>query len=309
MSQQQNELIKPKVEVPESTGEDIDFLGLLQTLGEEKWLLFGLPLLFACFAALISLYLTPMYTAKATFIVPEKQSSSASIFVDQIAGGSGLAALTGNLGKSTLEMYIALMRSNNVQDSIIAELNLQQRYETKNLEETRKKLLELVKITSEKKSGLLIVEAQDQSPDIAAKLANAYLAPFRSVLNRMSIEEANKRRDFFAQQMEAIAKRTFRDPFLQTNLMNSMIRQYETARIDEERESQLLFQVDIAKSPERKSSPKRVQIVLAAGVTAFFLSLFWIFIKRALQQAMNDPIIASKWVMMKKAWKIPTFKN
>jgi capsular polysaccharide biosynthesis protein len=309
MSQQQNELVQIEVEVPESDGDDIDLLGLLQTLGEEKWLLFGLPFFCACVAAVISLYLTPTYTAKATFIVPEKQSSSTSIFVDQIAGGGGLGALTGGLGKSTLEMYISLMQSNYVLDTIITELNLRQRYETKTQEETRKKLLQLVKITAEKKSGILSVEAKDQSPDIAAKLANAYLKPFRSVLNRMSVEEAHKRRDFFAQQLEVISQRPFRDPSLQANLLSSIIRQYETARLDEAREAQLLFQVDIAQSPERRESPKRAQLVLIVGAVAFLLILLWIFIKRALRQSMSNPASSQKWVMLKKAWKLSSSKN
>jgi uncharacterized protein involved in exopolysaccharide biosynthesis len=249
-----------------------------------------------------------MFKAKATFIVPDKQSTSASIFVDQIATGSGLGALTGSLGKSTVEMYIALMQSASVQDVLISEFGLKQRYETKSQEDTRKKLSELVKVTSEKKSGVLTIEVQDHSPDFAAKLANAYLKPFREVLNRMSIEEAHNRRDFFAKQMEVISQRPFRDPFLQTSLINSMIRQYETARIDEARQSQLLFQVDYAQIPERKSSPKRAQIVLIAGIASFFLVILWVFIKRALRNVRSDPVSNQKWIMMKKAWKPRFFK-
>ena len=301
MSQQQNELIQQDILSSGSHDEAIDFISLIQILGEEKWLLLGFPFMCACIAAVISLYLPPMYTAKATFVVPDKQQSSASAVLDQLGGLGGLA---GSLTKSPTEMYVAFMQSNTVQDEIIAELDLLQRYQTKTQEDTRKKLVSLVKITTDKKSGLITIEAQDQSPDMAAKLANGYLKPFRTFLNRMSLEEAHLRRDFFAQQIAVIAQRPFRDPFAQSTFMNSMIKQYEAARIDEARESQILFPVDIAKSPERRSSPKRAQLVLTVGFAGFFLTVLWVFIKRALRHAHIDPASSQKWVMMKKAWKL-----
>ena len=283
------------------TDDEIDLLGLIQTLGEEKWLLFGFPFLCACVAAVISLYLTPMYTAKATFIVPDKQSSAASAVLDQLGGLGGLA---GSLSKSPIDMYVAFMQSVTVQDQVISELNLKQRYQTTTQEGARKKLLSLVKITTDKKSGLIVIEAQDESPDIAARLANSYLKPFRTVLNRMSLEEAHLRRDFFAQQIAVISQRPFRDPFVQSALMNSMIKQYEAARIDEAREFQILFPVDVAKSPERRSSPKRVQLVLIVASVAFFLTLLMVLIKRALRHDQSNSDSFQKWVNMKKAWKL-----
>jgi len=281
--------------------DEINLLGLIQTLGDEKWSLLGFPFLCACIAVLISLYLTPMYTAKATFIVPDKQSTSASSVLDQFGSLGGLA---GSLSKSPTEMYVAIMQSNRVQDEIIAELDLMQRYKTKTQEDTRKKLLSVVKITIDKKSGLISIEAQDNSADIAAKLANAYLKPFRAFLNSLSLEEAYMRRDFFDQQIKVIAQRPFRDPLAQSVLMNSMIKQYEAARIDEARESQILFPVDIAKSPERRSSPKRAQFVAIVGSAAFFLTLLWILIKKSLLQVQADPSSSQKWAMVKKAWRI-----
>jgi len=281
--------------------DEIDLLALIQTLGEEKWLLFGLPFVCACIAAVISLYIPPMYTAKATFVLPDKQSSSTSAVLDQLGGLGGLA---GSFSKSPAEMYVAFMQSNTVQDEIITELNLMQRYQTISKEDARKKLLSLVKITTDKKSGLITIEAQDKSADIAAKLANSYLKPFRAFLNRMSLEEAHLRRDFFDQQIAVIAQRPFRDPFVQSTLMNSMIKQYEAARIDEARESQILFPVDVAKSPERRSSPKRAQLVLIVGLVVFSLTLLIIFIKRVLQHAQGNSESSQKLVNIKKAWKL-----
>jgi len=298
MNQEQNKISHHDISASDSNDNEIDFLGLLQTVGENKWLLLGIPFLFSTIVAVYSLNLTPMYTAKATFMLPEKQSSSsASVVLEQLGG------LAGNFGKNTTEMYIAIMQSNIVQDVIIAEFDLMQRYKTKTQEDTRKTLQGLVKITTDKKSGLFIIEVQDQSPDMAAKLANSYLKPLRAVLNRISLEDAQLRRDFFAQQVEMIAQRPFRDPFTQSTLLNSMIKQYEAARIDQGRESQFLFPIDVAKSPERKSSPKRLQLVLIAGFSVFFLVLLWVLIKKAFWQANTSPVLSQKLAITKKAWK------
>jgi len=301
MNQPQNNPSQQEIVVSDVNDDEIDILGLVQTLGEEKWLLFGLPFICACIAAIVSLYLPPTYTARATFIVPDKQSNSTSAMLDQLGSLGGLA---GTLSKSPTDMYVAFMQSNTVQDVIIAELELMDRYQTKTKEDTRTKLLLAVKINTDKKSGLITILAQDQSPDFAAKLANAYLKPFRAFLNRMSLDEAHLRRDFFAQQISVIAQRPFRDPFVQSTLMNSMIKQYEAARIDEARESQVLFPVDIAESPEKRSSPKRTRLVLIVGFAAFFVTFGMILIKRALRKAKSDPYSFQKWANMKKAWKL-----
>ena len=97
MNQPQNISSQQDILVSDVNDDEIDLLGLIQTLGEEKWLLFGLPFVCACITAVISLYIPPMYTAKATFVVPDKQSSSGSGVLDQLGGLGGLA---GSLSKS-----------------------------------------------------------------------------------------------------------------------------------------------------------------------------------------------------------------
>jgi len=303
MNQPQNISSQQDILVSDVNDDEIDLFGLIQTLGEEKWLLSGLPFLFACVAAVISLYLPPTYTAKSTFIVPEKQSNSQTAVLDQLGGLGGLA---GSLSKSPTEMYVALMQSNTVQDLIIAEFDLTLVYKTKTQVDTRKVLSSLVKITTDKKSGLITIEAQDRSPEIAANLANSYLKHFRAIMNRISLEEAHLRRDFFAEQIDMIAKRPFRDPFLQSTLMSSMIKQFEAARIDEARESHILFPLDIAQIPEKRSSPKRVLLTLVVGFASFLIVLLWIFVKRVFRHSQNDPASSQKWAMMKKAWKLRT---
>jgi uncharacterized protein involved in exopolysaccharide biosynthesis len=300
MSQQQTEHINQQVIKPETLDYEFDFIYLVKALGEEKWLLFGVPSFCVCIATVISLYLTPIYTAKATFIVSDKQQSSSS----SLATLEQLGGLAGSLSRSSSEIYTALMQSNSVQDVVIAELDLINYYQSITIEDARKKLISSVNISIDKKSGLIIIEAKDQSPEIATKLANAYLKPFRDLQNRLSLEEAHARSQFFAQQTEVLAQRKFRDPSVQTVLMTNLIRQYEAARIDEARKPLIIFSVDIAQKPEKRSWPKRGLLVGIAGAISLFFTLIIIFLKITLFNIKNDPISSLKWYSIKKAWKL-----
>lgn len=304
MNQKHNEPIQQVKMMPENLDDEIDILSMLQTFGEKKWLLLGIPLFCSCVAAIVSLNLAPIYTAKATFFVPDKQSSSSlSANLEQLSG-LGLGGIAGILSKNNTDTFVAFMQSNTVQDEIISELGLTQRYKTRNQEDTRKKLLSLVKISTDKKSGLLVIEAQDPSPEFSAKLANAYLKPFRAFLNRMSLEEANLKRDFFAQQVIAVGQRPFRDAFVQSTLMSSMIKQYETARIEAAKESHVLIPIDVASIPETRSWPNRTMIVLVVGSATLFMTILWLLTISKLGNMQTDSVASKKWTLVKIAWKL-----
>lgn len=287
--------------VPENEGE-ISLIEILRVLGEEKGLLFLIPAITSMIAIVVSLLLPFTYNAKAVFVVPSKQASSASAILDQLGGAAALAGAAGALGTSTADMYVAFLESNTVRDELIQKFQLIERYETKNIEEARLVMKTKVRLASEKKTGLLSIEVTDASPQFAADLANAHLESLRKFLKKMSILEANQRRDFFEQQIDVISQRPFRDPFVQSQLMATMIRQYEAARLDSARDAQVLQEVDMAQAPIKQSSPKKVQIVLIAWFAGLFFALLLVFVKRAIYSVNNDSRRSSEWNFMKAAW-------
>jgi uncharacterized protein involved in exopolysaccharide biosynthesis len=119
-----------------------------------------------------------------------------------------LGALAGLSGggsaiKSSDEMYIAFMQSDTLQNAIIKKLDLQKRYETKTLVDTRTALKGMVKIVSDKKSGLISIEADDKDPQFASILANTHVEELRSLMGHLAVTDAQQRRLYFEQ---AIAK-------------------------------------------------------------------------------------------------------
>ena len=94
------------------------------------------------------------------------------------------------------------MESESLQNSIIKKMNLQTRYEAKTLTDTRAGLKGAVKITSDKKSGLISIEATDKDPVFAAQLANLYIDELHNLLGRLAVTDAQQRRVFYEDQIK-----------------------------------------------------------------------------------------------------------
>jgi uncharacterized protein involved in exopolysaccharide biosynthesis len=76
--------------------------------------------------------------------------------------------------------------------------------------------------------------------------------------------------------------RRLRELKTQEALYEQLTKQFELAKINEARDSSSLQVLDEAVAPLRKSKPKRALIVILSTVTAFFCSVFLVFIKEYL---------------------------
>jgi uncharacterized protein involved in exopolysaccharide biosynthesis len=76
--------------------------------------------------------------------------------------------------------------------------------------------------------------------------------------------------------------RRLRDLKVQEAIFEQLTKQFETAKINEAKESSPVQVIDEAVAPMKKSKPKRSLIVLMATFSAFILSLIIIFIQEYL---------------------------
>ena len=191
-------------EIP--TGEEeseINLLDVLIALGQEKLTVIVVTVLAVVYGVVISLTTPPTYLAR-TSIIPTQQGGGASA----LPGLSGLAALSGLSGavKSSDQMYVAFMRSQSVQMALIDKLRLKERYGSKNLEEARISLTNNMSISSDKSSGILVIEAQDGDAEFAAQLANQQVQELNVILSRLAVTEAQQRRLYYEQQIAKTKK-------------------------------------------------------------------------------------------------------
>ena len=189
----------PSVPMPDE--DEISLLDLATALGEEKATLFAIPFITTMVAVVVSLMMTPIFTAKTVVMPPQQQQSGAAAALASLGGLAGLAGAAGGI-KSPDEMYVAFLGSEGMQNRIIAELKLQERYEAKTLTDTRAALKTQMRFASDKKSGLLSIEADDKDPAFAAELANRHVVELRAMLGRLAVTEAQQRRQFYEQQIQ-----------------------------------------------------------------------------------------------------------
>lgn len=315
----------------------------------------------------VSFLIPPTYTAQTVFLPPQQAQSSAASALASLGGLSGLAGGALNV-KTAADQYVSLMQSVNVQDRLVDRFKLMDEYESKYRFEARKALTKNVRITLGKKDGLITVEADASSPQLAADLANAHVTELRRVTGELALTEAQQRRAFFEAQLkttreqlaqaqetlqrsgfnpgalktepkaaadtyaklkaEATAaevklqtlRRTladsapevlqqttllgalhvqlakletadrpdasdagyisrYRDYKYQESLFELFAKQFEAARLDEARESNLIQVVDVATPPERRSKPKRALIALGVAVAAVLLLMVIVLVR------------------------------
>lgn len=95
--------------------------------------------------------------------------------------------------------------------------------------------------------------------------------------------------------------RRLRDVKYYQALYEFLAKQYEVARMDEARDASLIQVLDVALTPETKSRPRRVLIVILAVLAAGFVAVLIAFIKAAIAKAAADPDSAERVADFKSA--------
>ena len=388
-------------------GPQISLVDLLTWLGEGKRLVGAATVIAGGAALAVALSMPPTYTARTTMLPPASQQQSASAAA--VAALGSLGGLTGGLTPKTPdELYVALLKSDSVVRALDERFELRQRYQAKTYEALRRTLPAYVRVTPDKKSGVITLEVDDKDATFAAQLANAYPDELTKVLGRLAVSEAQQRRMFFEQQLketkehliqaeQALRKvqeksgvivldkqaealiggaaqlraliaerevqlkvlrmsateqnpdvmrlsselralraelarmesrsggeagsavdmpvgrlpeaaidyvRARREVKLQETLLESMVRQYEIAKLDEAKEGPALQQIDKALPPDYKSKPSRALITLAGTLLGFLAASAYVVWRRYTTLLHEtDPSRAQAWTGLRQAWR------
>jgi uncharacterized protein involved in exopolysaccharide biosynthesis len=391
----------------EDEGPQVSLVDLLTWLGEGKRLVGTVTAATGGAALAVAMLLPPVYTARTTMLPPGSQQQGTSAAA--LAALGALGGLAGGIAPKTPdELYVALLKSDSVVRALDGRFGLRQRYEAPNYEALRRTLPRYVRVTPEKKSGVIALEVDDKDAAFAAQLANAYPEELAKVLGRLAVSEAQQRRVFFEQQLkdtkehlieaeQALRKvqeksgvivldkqaealiggaaqlraliaerevqlkvlrmaateqnpdvmrltselralrtelgrmesrsggeagsavdmpvgrlpeaaihyvRARREVKLQETLLESMVRQYEIAKLDEAKEGPALQQIDRALPPDYKSKPSRALITVAGtflGLLAAAVFVVWRRYAALLHEA--DPRSAQAWTGLRQAWR------
>ena len=184
---------------------EISFAAIASTLSRRKRSVFLPTLCVALISTAVAFLIPPKYTAEAVILTPQQPQSSLSAMA-QLAGGSsgmglpGLSLLAGFGLRNPSDLYVGILESRTIADTLIKKFNLKQVYDDKYLQTARKDLKRNTTIKAGKDT-LIHVEVSDRNPDRAAQLANGYVEELAQRNSTVALTEASQRRLFFEGQI------------------------------------------------------------------------------------------------------------
>jgi hypothetical protein len=138
---------------------------------------------------------------------------------------------------------------------------------------------------------------------INSDLANAYVQALSHLIGELALKEAKVKRELLEKQITEAMQKSYQSPMVREAVIQSLIREYETARLDERKDNPFLAQVDMAEVPELKAKPKKALIAVITTLVTGFLLLLFVFIRNALRNAEQDPESKEKLSGLKKLFK------
>ncbi|WHZ13191.1 MAG: Lipopolysaccharide biosynthesis [Nitrospira sp.] len=162
----------------------------------------------------ISLLLPNVYESTAS-ILPQLDSKEmgtlATLLASPAAGGMaqnlglGLPAMP----TTPTDVFVSILKSRVMADEVIGRFKLMDRYREKTMVETRKELEDHIRITVTKEK-VIKVAVEDEDPQVAADMANFYVANLDRLNRTVTVSKAGQNRAFIERRlgetMETMAK-------------------------------------------------------------------------------------------------------
>jgi tyrosine-protein kinase Etk/Wzc len=183
----------------------VNAIEVLVELAERKSLIAKITGIGIVAGLILSFALPVRYKATSKVMPPQQMQSTSTLLMNpygMVAGGT-LSAMAGNALslKNPNDIYIGLLNSRTIADSIIQKFDLMNVYRSKDMTAARKKLAEYTEVTSEK-SGLISVSVEDRDKKRAAAIANEYMSQLRSLTKTLAVTEASQRRLFYEEELK-----------------------------------------------------------------------------------------------------------
>lgn len=163
-----------------------------------------------CFAGIaaslaISLLLPNIFESTAS-VLPQLESKEggmlAALLTSPAAGGmaQNLGLGLPSMPTTPTDVFVSILKSRVMADDVIAKFSLMDRYREKTMVETRKELEDHLRITVTKEK-VIKVAVEDTDPQIAADMANFYVANLDQVNRTVTVSKAGQNRAFIERRL------------------------------------------------------------------------------------------------------------
>ena len=188
------ETVRPEAE------DEINLLDLLLVIARRWRMIVKVTAAAFVLSIGISLLLPNIYTGTARIIPPQEDQGLMAAMMGQIGGLASLAG--GALGGGTsADLYVGIMKSEAVKDRIIDRFDLMQVYKQDYRVTTYKALDKRASIIAGKKDGIIVISVDDEDPQRAADMANAFVEELGQVTVDLNIAGAGQNRVFLEKRL------------------------------------------------------------------------------------------------------------
>ena len=177
--------------------DELSLLDVLIVIAKHKKAILGITFAAAVISICYSLFLPNIYTASTKLLPPQQSQSASSALLAQLGSIASIGGLA--TPKSTGDLYIAMLRSRTVADSLIKRFDLMKNADPKYPSTVRDRLAGKTNIAVGK-DGVITIEVDDEDPAHGATLANGYVEELLKLTQVLAVTEASQRRLFFEQQ-------------------------------------------------------------------------------------------------------------
>jgi uncharacterized protein involved in exopolysaccharide biosynthesis len=184
--------------------DEINLLDLLLVLVKNKWLILGPCAATFALACVITLFQPNIYTASARILPPQQEKSGLS----GMPGGMGdLAALAGlRVGGSPGELYVGMLKSRTIADAIIERFDLMRVYDEDSRTRMYRTLDGLISVSLGKADGIIAISVDDEDPQRAADMANAYVEELKTLNVRINLSTVGRERQFLEERLAVVSQ-------------------------------------------------------------------------------------------------------
>jgi tyrosine-protein kinase Etk/Wzc len=175
-------------------------LEIATLLKKNKRKLIFVPMAVAAVFFCFSFAIPNNYLAASRILPPQQSQTSPAAMLAQIAGSSSVN-VGGAIGlKSMSDLYVGMLKSRKIADQLITRFDLLKKYDVSTMTDARK-ILASDSFFSSGRDGIVSIEVEAEDSNLAADMANAYVAELMKLSNGLAITEAAQRRLFFEKQL------------------------------------------------------------------------------------------------------------
>jgi uncharacterized protein involved in exopolysaccharide biosynthesis len=157
----------------------------------------------------IAFVIPKRYKSSASIMPPDQQNSNA-LMLAALASHMNSLGSVGSLasgllgGHSSTALFINLLESGTVSGHLIDRFDLQRVYHKRYRVDAARHLAHCTTITDDKKSGVITLAVEDESPVRARDLAQGYLDELNKLVTLTDVSAAHQERVFIEQRLRAV---------------------------------------------------------------------------------------------------------